>query len=79
MHKEKDQLVDESNDNALYQKKIVHHKRVILGTKMAHPHNSGWAQRMFLKFFGMKGANRYMKILLVVFREKKSFWDNVIL
>ena len=29
----------------------------------------------FLKeFCRMKGANRYMKILLVVFRKKKSFW-----
>ena len=36
-------------------------------------HNSGWALRIFLKFCKMKGANRYMKILLVVFREKKSF------
>ena len=37
---------------------------------MAHPGNSGSALRMFLKFCKMKGANRYMKILLVVFREK---------
>ena len=33
-------------------------------------HNSGSALRIFLKFCRMKGANRYMKILLVVFREK---------
>ena len=43
-----------------------------LGPKMAH-HNSGSAVRIFLKFCIMKGANRYMKILLVVFREKNSF------
>ena len=30
-------------------------------------HNSGSALRIFLKFCRMKGANRYMKILLVVF------------
>ena len=45
----------------------------MLGPKMAHPHNSGSALRIFLKFCRMKGANRYMKILLVVFREKNSF------
>ena len=39
---------------------------------MAHPHNSGLALRIFLEFCRMKGANRYMKILLVVF--KKKFW-----
>ena len=26
----------------------------------------------------MKGANRYMKTLLVLFREKKFIWDNLI-
>ena len=29
--------------------------------------------RIFKKFYRMKGANRYMKNLLVVFREKISF------
>ena len=33
---------------------------------MAYPDNSGLALRIFCR---MKGANRYMKILLVVFRE----------
>ena len=41
--------------------------------KMAPPDNSGSALRILLKFCRMKGANRYMKILLVVFREKNSF------
>ena len=54
-------------------KKIVHDKWTILVLKMAHPHNSGLAQRIFLKFCRMKGAKRYMKILLVVFQEKVSF------
>ena len=53
----------------IFQKKIVWGKWSILDPKMAHPHNSG----TFLKFCRMKGANRYMKILLVVFREKNSF------
>ena len=66
-------MVDESNNNGLYQKKFVQDKWAILGPKMAHPHNSGSALRIFLKFCRMKGANRYMKILLVVFREKNSF------
>ena len=54
----------------IFQKKILWGKWTILGPKMAHPHNSGSALRIFLKFCRMKGANRYMKILLVVFREK---------
>ena len=40
------------------------------GPEMAHPHNSGLARRIVLKFCRMKGATRYMKILLVIFREK---------
>ena len=40
---------------------------------MARPQNFGLALRIFLKFCGLKGANRYMKILLVVFRERNSF------
>ena len=33
-------------------------KWAILGPKIAHPHNSGSAGRIFLKFCTMKGANR---------------------
>ena len=33
-------------------------KWVILGPKIVHPHNSGSAGRIFLKFCTMKGANR---------------------
>ena len=33
-------------------------KWAILGPKMAHPHNSGSAGRVFLKFYPMKRANR---------------------
>ena len=40
--------------------------------------NSGLAIRIFLKFWRIKGANRYMKILLVLFREKKFIWGNLI-
>ena len=35
-------------------------------------HNSGLALIIFLKLCRMKGANRYMKTLIVVFFEKKS-------
>ena len=48
-------------------------KWVILGPKIAHPNNSGSAGTIFLKFCAIKGAKRYMNILLVVFREKKPF------
>ena len=51
-------------------KHFVQDKRAILGLKMTYPHSSGSALRIFLKFCRMKGANRYMKILLVVFRKK---------
>ena len=44
-----------------------------LGLKMVHPHNSGLAQKIFFKFCRMKGADRYMEMLLVVFGEKNSF------
>ena len=53
-----------------YQKIFVHEKWAILVPKMAHPRNSGLALRIFLKFCRMKGANKYIKILLVVFQEK---------
>ena len=39
----------------------------------AHPHKSESTLRFFLKTCRMKGANRYMKIVSVVFQEKKSF------
>ena len=40
----------------------------------AHPHNSESTLKNFLwKFCRMKGADRYMNILLVVFREQNSF------
>ena len=46
-------------------KKFVQDKWAILGFKMAYPHNSGSALRIFLKFCRMKGANRYIKMLVV--------------
>ena len=43
----------------VFQKKYSHlGKWAILGPKMMHPHNSGFAGRIFLKFCKMKGANR---------------------
>ena len=50
-------------------KKIVQDKWAILGLKMAYPHNSGSALRIFLKFCRMQGVDRYMKILF--FLDKK--------
>ena len=54
-------------------KKFVQNKWTILGPKMAYPHNSGSAPRIFKKFSRMKGAVRYMKFSLVIFPEKVSF------
>ena len=45
---------------------------------MTHPHNSGSALRIYKKFCRAKGANRYMKILLVVFQEKNVIWGSLI-
>ena len=57
----------------IFSKKIlVWGKRTILGPKMEHPHNFGSALRIFFKFCITKGVNKYLKILLVVFREKIS-------
>ena len=57
-------------------KKFFSWQMVILGPKMAHLHKSGSARIIFLKFCIMKGANRYMEILLVVFEKKNSFGAN---
>ena len=74
LNNENCQQVDERNDNYLYKKKFVQGKWAVLGPKMGYPRNSGLALRIFLNFYRMKGANRYMKILVVVFHEKNSFW-----
>ena len=70
------QQEDESNNNGLYQKKIVQDKSAILCPKMALSNNSGSALRILLKFCGMKGANRYMSFFF--FLIKKFIWDNFI-
>ena len=70
LHTEKCQQVDDSNNNGLYQNKCVQGKWVISDPKMIHPRNSKLALKMFFKFCTMKGAHRYMKILLVAFQEK---------
>ena len=51
-------------------KNFVQDKWAILGPKMAHPRNSGSTVKVFLKLCRMKGANRYMKILLAFFEKK---------
>ena len=45
------------------------------GPENGTSNNSGFAPRIFLQIFfcKMKEANRFIKILLVVFWEKKSF------
>ena len=40
---------------------------------MAHPHNSEFAPRIFLKLYTMKGANRYIKVILMIFTKKPLF------
>ena len=44
-------------------------KWAILGPKTKHPHNSGSAGRIFLKFCTMKGAIRQMRMILIIFQK----------
>ena len=50
-------LVDENNINDFSENTLVWAKSTILDPKMAHPHNSGLAERVFLKFCAMDEAN----------------------
>ena len=40
-----------------FSEKISFGEMAILGPKIVHPHNSGFAGRIFLRFCTMKGAN----------------------
>ena len=63
----------------VFTKNIVQDKLGYFGPTMAHSHNSGLALRIFLTFYRMKGADRYMIILLVVFFLRiKCIWGNLI-
>ena len=70
-----DQQIDENNI-VFSQKILVWSKWTILDPKMVHPHNSGSALRIFLKFCTVKGGNRLMKVTLMVFTKKKLFGAN---
>ena len=48
-------------------------KKNISFGEIAHPHNSGSAGRILLQFCTMKGANRQMRIIVIIFKKKKSF------
>ena len=50
-------------------------KWAILHPKIAHPHNSGSAGRIFLKFCTVKGANRQMR-MIIIFPKKVLFGVN---
>ena len=45
-------------------------KWAIFDPNIAHPHNSGSAGRIFIKFCAVKGANSEMRILLIIFQKK---------
>ena len=70
-----DQQIDENNI-VFSQKILVWGKWTILDQKMVHPHNSGSALRIFLKFCTVKGGNRLMKVTLMVFTKKNLFGAN---
>ena len=70
-----DQQIDENNI-VFSQKILVWGKWTILDPKMVHPHNSGSALRIFLKFCTVKGGNRLMKVTLMVFTKKNLFGAN---
>ena len=48
-------------------------KWAILGPKIAHPHNSGSAGIIFLTFYTIKGANRWMRMILIIL-QKNFIW-----
>ena len=52
------------------EKKFLGGKWAILDPKMVHPHNSGSAVIIVLKFCTKKGTNRWMKMMLTF------FWKN---
>ena len=56
-----------------FREKISFGAKDHFGPKMARRHNSGSTLRIFLKFCIMKGAKRYMKIILMVSLKKISF------
>ena len=62
----------------MYQNNFVQDKWAIMVPKTSHPYKCWPALRIFFKFCRVKGANRYMKIFLVVFLEKKFIWGNLI-
>ena len=73
LHTEKCKQVDDGDNNGLYQNS-VQDKWVISDLKKTHPRNSKLALKMFFKFCTMKGAHRYIKILLVAFRSLFTVW-----
>ena len=50
-----------------------------LEPKMVHPHNSGSAVRIALRFFTMKGTKRVKEIVLIVFSEKNITSGNLVI
>ena len=44
-----------------------------MGPKIAHRHNSGSTERIFLKFCIVKGASREMRMITIIFK-KKIVW-----
>ena len=71
LHSEEDQCVDEKNI-VFFSKKICLGQMDYLGSRMAHHHNSGFVVRIFWQFCTMKGAERGIEIILMVFLKKKK-------
>ena len=59
--------------NGLSEKIIFQDKWAILEPKIVHPHNSGSTLWIFKIFCTMKGSQRYMNIILIVFLKKILF------
>ena len=55
--------------NRFFEKNSDLGKWSILGPKIVDPHNSGSAGRIFLKFCTMKGANRWVRVILIIFQK----------
>ena len=73
MHHKAGQHVDQECVNICFKKTPVRNNGLFWSHKW-HPQNSESTQESFLKFTMMKGAKKYMKIILIVFLKKILLW-----
>ena len=65
---------NKANEHVLGKKGSHLGKWAIFVRKMVHPHNPGSTLSFFFLIFKKKGSNREMKLILIVFFEKKKLF-----